>query len=307
MFSSEKQRPCTKTRLQDLQPQEERTTWSSLKDIVDAIFNGTANEPGIDELYVKDASQLTEKECRTFQGYIMAVLFYRTGQRPEWLKHFTHDDWEGCLTMRGGNYVLNLERNKTELSKTFAQSHVDEIIGKYFDHSLNHVRKRFLTLLRLTASRTAHGCLNCKINSFKSVPLISSNPHQLQRQAFTTYHAFLTKSCRPFQTNPLHDQLPKLYGVSKKTSTLARHVIETQSRNPELGITTEELDHLADALNHSKTTAEARYVNFARIYEATDQTVVKIRKKLDEFAAVVSVEKRTPTKRRSQVLDDHTT
>ena len=47
------------------------------------IFTATNTQPRMDKVYVKDASQVFEKQRRTFQRYTMAVLFYRTAQMTE--------------------------------------------------------------------------------------------------------------------------------------------------------------------------------------------------------------------------------
>ena len=262
-------------RQQELLNPEKSSTWNDLSKAIDVIYNGNDQELGIEELMSLLIEDYTAKDCRTFQTFLMAVLIYRTGQRPEWIKNFTLKDWDLALkTLPSGSFVLNLEHHKTKHFKKIASAFVDSVYTPYFIHFFEKVRPKYIELLGV-APKNQKGCEKCKL-------ITTSNVSVQSEQAKETFYAFTSQSCGQFTSCPLYERLNKNYGFRHITSTEARHIFGTASRCPELRMSDLEIETLTTSLNHSKDVAERNYVDYGANFAEYDRIITEAKRKLDE-------------------------
>ena len=253
-----------------------------MKANVDAVFLGNEKNKSIPQILSIPENKLTEKDCRTFQRYIQSVLIYRTGQRPEWLVNLTIDDWNERIRLNGNTVVINLDKHKTKKHIGVAHSEIDQHYVQYFMQFFNVVRPRFVFLLsKLNAHKDVNGrvlgCVRCRDVKKKIVMIGASS----SRQLFTTYRAFVTKSCGPFTKNQLQQDLIKHYDRPNITATQARQGIETTAREYCWGLSPEKLEAVAKSLIHSKPIAESHYVSASLAMQRRTEVVVWLRENLD--------------------------
>ena len=205
-------------------------SWEDLKANVDAVFLGNEKNKCIPQILSIPENKLTEKDCRTFQRYIQSVLIYRTDQRPEWFVNLTINDCNECIRLKGNTVVMNLDKHKTKKHIGVAHSEIDQQYVQYFTHFYNVVRPRFVFLLsKLNAHKDVNGrvlgCVRCRVLKKKIVEFGASS----SRQLFTTYRAFVTKSCGPFSKIQLQQDLETHYDRPNITATQARQIRQIRS------------------------------------------------------------------------------
>ena len=261
-------------RQQQLLNPERSFNWQDLHKAIEVVYTGNDSEEGIEELMNKPIEEYTARDCRTFQTFLMTVLIYRTGQRPEWVNNFTLKDWSlAYKTLASGSIVLNLEHHKTRHFKKIASAFVDSVYTPYFRHFFENVRPRYLAILNV-AKEGENGCEGCKV-------VTTSNVSMGNQQAQETFYAFTSQSCGKFYHCPLYGRLNKNYGFRHITSTEARHNFETASRCPELQMSDLEIETLTNSLSHSKETAEKNYVDYVRNFAEYDRIKTEVKNKMD--------------------------